>query len=59
MRAWTSAANLSKQWCQGEQSLDVLKFIGAGIVYTAELSQQAHQLCIQKPLEEGAGLPGK
>lgn len=59
MQAWASTANLPEQRRHSRQFLQALKFIGVCIVYTPEVSQQAHQLCIQKPLEEGAGLPGK
>lgn len=57
--AWASAEDFPKQRHHSRQSLDALYFIRVCIVYAPELSQQAHQLCIQKPLEGVVGLPGK
>lgn len=54
-----SAADLLEQWHHGRQALDVLDLVPVGLINAPELSQQAQQLRIQKPLEEVVGLPGK
>lgn len=54
-----SAADLLEQRHHGRQSLDVLDLVPVRIVNAPELSQQAQQLRIQKPLEEVVGSPGK
>lgn len=54
-----SAADLLQQGHHGRQLLDVLDLLSVGVIQAPELSQQAQQLRIQKPVEEGVGSPGK
>lgn len=58
-QAGASAADLLEQWHHGGQSLDVLDLVPIRVVNAPELSQQAQQLRIPKPLEEVVGSPGK
>lgn len=54
-----SAADLAQQGHQGGQLPGMLDLLSIGFVQAPELSQQAQQLRIQKPVEEGVGSPGK
>lgn len=58
-QAGASAADLLEQRHHGGQALDVLDLVPVCVVNAPELSQQAQQLCVQKPLEEVVGSPGK
>lgn len=54
-----SAADLLEQRHHGQQSLDALYLVPVCVVDAPKLGQQPQQLCVQKPLEEVVGSPGK